>query len=168
MEALKQYIYSLMVISVVGGVVTALTPSGKSEINKYVRFAVSVAAVFAMLAPFIGKTFSELDLDAWQIASGETQQTADSVLPEKVLEEAKKRAEQNIQLVLQTKFSISEDGAGVFLILDTEDMQAVKIVRVEVSLYDARHNISRDKIKEYLEETLYCECEVHTASYLPV
>ena len=87
------------------------------------------------------------------------------MLPEKVLEEAKKRAEKNIQIVLQTKFGIPESDAGVFLVLDTEDMQAVEIVRLEVSLYDARHNISRDKIRQYLEDTLYCECVVHTASY---
>lgn len=145
MEALKQYIYSLMVISVIGGVITALTPTDKSEINKYVRFAVSVAAVFAMLAPFIGQTLSDLDFGTWQTDVGDFEQTADSMLPEKVLEEAKKRAEKNIQIVLQTKFGIPESDAGVFLVLDTEDMQAVEIVRLEVSLYDARHNISWTK-----------------------
>ena len=157
MQAVKEYIFSLMIVSVCCGVAGMLVPDN-SSVNRYVQFIISLIVTVMILTPVssvIGvlpeliDMGGELSLFAEDV---ETMSHADRIIAETV---------ENISLEVREKLidKFSVEPADIEIECDSSDIENVKIDKITVIYRDNNKFLMSDTIK-YISELFYDECEV--------
>lgn len=156
MGNVKQYIFSLMVISLASACVNMLTPD-ESETSKFVNFLVSAVVCVVLLSPIhsLLKTLPELlsyDIEAYAEVDSDEAVYADSIINAAI-----DNIKRDISLSLQKKFSI--DAEKIEIEYDSSDIENIVINKVVIFIQKGNKYISSD-ICRYLSSLLSCECEV--------
>ncbi len=160
---MKQYLYSIVVISVTSALFRILCPDSAS-LKKYFSFLTSAVLLCGAVAPISGliKGFAG---DS-ELMGFDKLEAADysAVWLESICRATEEECEYTIAAHICEKFGISEENISVGCLMDTEDGN-VRLSRLSVTLYSGALLKNPRQIESYLEETFKVPSEVSDGGF---
>ncbi len=155
MEGLRELVYSVLVISVSGAVITMFAPE-KSETSRFLHFLVSIAVTSVLLLP-LGSVAGKLpELASYDIEFDIKSGDAD-VFTETVTEQACRNIENELSQGLYERFDVSPLRVEVF---SNGEAQALLIESVKV-YYGTENSLLYSDTVNYVKKIFGIECEVN-------
>lgn len=159
---IKGYVISVIAVSVVGALVSALSPEGEGGgLAKNVRLACGAVMIAACIAPISALLgfLSELDMGDLEPPSDKSEEY-ESIFMDGITDAERANLEDGIRAVLSREFGIdeSECRVDVTLICSGKEM---RLTRIFITLYGSAVWSDTGAIEKYLGELL--ECEIITA-----
>ena len=158
---MNAYITSLITISIIGGLLSNLV-SSFSSIKKYVNYFIGLIAVICMLSPLISLvknlSFAKEKINDFfdGIANEEIINNSNNLIITTGIDSVKN----GIKNTIIEKFDFDENEVIVELETDQNDIEAIKITKVKVTLTGKASWSDVDKVKEYLIDIIGGEISV--------
>ncbi len=155
------YISAILVSSVVGGIINSLVPE-KNGIKKYVKFIVGLVCIVSLISPI-----TKIAFNANNIKEG-VQNFVDNIIVKDKIEisnslivntSAEKICE-GVKEAIIDKYNFDEKEVFVDISLDTENINAIKVNAINVTLSGKSSWSDCEKIEEYLEGIVGCDITV--------
>ncbi|MBR4881691.1 MAG: hypothetical protein IKU19_07135 [Clostridia bacterium] len=154
MEGIREFVYSILIVSVSGAVITMFAPENPG-ISKYLRFLVGIVITFVLLLP-VAKVIGELpDLVPYEIEFDLDDRDA-SVYTETVVERTCKEIGAELSEDLSERFDITPAGIDI---ISNGDVEALEVVSVAV-YYGIENSLLYSDTVKYIEGIFGKECEV--------
>lgn len=152
---MNRYSITILTASVVGGIINSLVDS-KSPLKKYVNYLVSLVCIVSIVAPIggiIGNISNLKDtvtnyLD--KIFVSEKIESGNSL----IINSGKEKICEGIKNTLIDKYNFNEKEVIVDLIIDSEDIQALKIQEINIILTGKASWHDVENVQKYLEGTI--------------
>ena len=156
---MKEYLMTLTAVSLLGGILGMLSPEG--NIKKYVRLAVSLCLVCAMLQPMLQLLSGEApSLDELLGISGEEETVDyDEIYHQALLNGSKEQIQQSLKQQLLKAFSLPYESLDVEAVLEMKnDVSQVK--EIQVLLRDSAVFVDPREVIALVNESIGCPCTV--------
>lgn len=158
---MKQYVFTVMAVSVIGAIITMLVPQGeRGGLSSHVRLSVGLVLILVCLSPFINLVKGLREIDLSDIIGGYEESNKDDY--ESIFRESYSAAEienlkSGIKSILKEKFEISEDECRVSVISEQNEDGQRRLRRIFINLYGRAILKNTDEIEEYLSSLFGCE-----------
>ncbi|MBE6574557.1 MAG: hypothetical protein E7652_09245 [Ruminococcaceae bacterium] len=158
MQGIREYVFSIMVITISSAALNMLAPEGKS-ISKYLHFLCALAVCCVILMP-INSVFDTLphifDIDTESVEAGteEYDRAYIDSLISKSIEIIEKDIKDSVEKKLECKVSC------VSVEYNADDVSNIRIDRVRIGYKNENKYLFSDT-ENYVSELCDCECEVY-------
>ena len=155
---IKGYIVTVVAVSVVGAMVSALSPEGEGGgISKNLRLACGVVMIAACISPMSAliSFLGELDLGGVQLDGG-MEDKYESIFYDNVTVLEKAGVEDGIISLLEKEFGIDKSECRVEATLYSST-DGTRIKRIFITLYGSAIWSDTGQIEKYFGEMLHCE-----------
>ncbi len=159
---MKQYLYSIVVISVVSALFRVLCPEG-GTVRKYFSFLTSAALLCATVVPIsglIGGFASGADL---LVAEQVTAENYRAVWIESISASTKEECEAAVAAHLCEEFDLSEKNVAVSCRISATD-DGLRLDSIEITLYSGALLKNPRQMESYANETFGVPCTVSDGS----
>lgn len=161
---MKDYIITLIGVSIVCGIVYILAPNGSGDgIKKHVKLVSSLCVLCIMIAPigsFIEKLkSSEFNVLGEYTRSDESENEYDKIYNDMISVYSAEQISQKSEEVLQERFSLKEEDIKVMIYFSEEESE-IYISKAAVILYTGAVGKDPREISDCVRELLKCECEI--------
>ena len=152
---MKNYVSTLLVVSVVGGIVSSLC-SSLSNIKKYVNYFVGLIAIICMLSPLVSFVTSIQSTKDYiteyfnSLASEEIINNSNDIIINSGIDSIK----EGIKKAVIDKFGFRESDVIIELEIDKSNVEAIKIKKINIILTGEASWSDVDKVKSYLENII--------------
>jgi len=152
---MNKYIYSLLIVSVVGGLINSFI-SSFGNIKKYVNYFIGILMVICILSPVIGVvnniSYFKNNISEFfnNIVSEEIINNSNEIIINTGTEAIKRGIEKSII----DKFGLNEKEIFVELNFDKSDIESIKITKINITLTGKASWYDADSIKKYLEKMI--------------
>ncbi|MBR5514623.1 MAG: stage III sporulation protein AF [Clostridia bacterium] len=157
MGIIREYVFSIMIVSVSCAAVNMLTPEN-SGLSRYVHFLAALVVSFAILSPLQSLLYelpafldTEFKNDAVLSFSGEL--NSEELIINETVEILEK------ELKVQTENRLKCKIEDLRIICDIKDTENISITKIEVDFENDNKYLFSDT-RNYLEDLMMCECEV--------
>ena len=152
------FTFTIITASVVGGIINSLI-SQRSKLKKYVSFLVTIVCTLSLLQPIteILSSTAKLKESATEFFSSITVQDKINVTNEIIVNTSKSKIESGIKELVTDKFKLESDEVSVEIILNEENIEAIKIEKICVYITGKSSWSDTDKIKDYLKSIIDTE-----------
>ena len=158
---MRDYIISLIIVSVIGSVVCLLSPEGEGGgLGKHTRLAVGLCVVLFCAMPVIGLVRSLTELDANSLfpeLSEEESQNFDKIFADSFNAAELDQVKEGVIAILQDKFGIDASECSISVAAGESDDGSRRIERIVISLYGSAVWTNTGEIEGYLFEIFGCE-----------
>ncbi len=155
MEGIRGFVYSVLVISVSGAVITMFSPE-KSGVSKYLQFLVSIVVTSALLFPLCSAVGKLPELSAYDIEF-DVEESDASIYIRTVAEQACKNVEKALSEDLYDRFDIMPTSVAV---CGNGDAEELLIESISVYYAEEKELLYSDTVN-YLKDIFGEECEVN-------
>lgn len=157
MGIVREYIFSLMIVSACCGIVSILAPDNTS-LNKYVHFLISLIVTVILLSPIdsvLGLIPELMDSSInIEIANDEN----DSYdYTEALIKETCDNISEEIKLQIRNKFNVEPN--EVVVCCDTDDIENITVNKIDITYSSDNELLFRDTVK-YVVDLMGDDCEV--------
>lgn len=161
---MKDYIITLISVSIVCGIVHILTPAGVGDgIRKHVKLISSLCVLCIMIAP-IGGFIQSLENSEFNILgeygeSNTLEDRYDKIYNDMISVYSAEQISKKCEEILRERFSLKEDDVKVMIYFSEEENEPV-ISKSAVILYTGAIGKDPREISECVSELIKCECEI--------
>ena len=157
---MTSYIFSIITISVVGGMVISFIDNENSALKKRVSFIVGIICAIILLSP-IASTVSGISTVKNQITGIFDKVDKDSDASNRLIISAgTEKISEGIEDSVCEKYSIPREEVDITLTLNSSDIEAIKIEQITVVLTGKSTWEDEYEIKEYVEGITGCKTRV--------
>ena len=148
---MNKYVNTIFITSFISGILLTLTPEGK--IKKYVQYVTSLLIVISIVGPFsnliINITDLKFDLKDYidDLLVTDKIQISNSL----IIHTGSEKISQGIKDVILEKYNFDENEIEVELVLNKENITAIKIEKINVYITGKASWSDACKIEEYLK-----------------
>ena len=155
---MKLFTVTIVAASVVGGIINSLI-SARSKLKKYVSFLVTLVCTLSLLQPIteILTSTSKLKETVTEFFTSVTIQDKISASNDLIVNTSKTKIENGINELVCDKFKLESDEVTVEIILNEENVEAIKIEKIYVYITGKSSWSDTDKIKDYLKDIIDTE-----------
>ncbi len=152
---MREYVSTLLLVSVVGGIVSSLC-SSLSSLKKYINYFIGLVAIICMLSPLtsllsnIGATKDYIKEYFNSFASEEIIDNSNDIIINSGVDSIKN----GIKSTIIQRFSFDESDVIVELDIDKSNIEAIKIKQINIILTGKASWSDVDNVKEYLENII--------------
>ena len=156
---MKEYLMTLTAVALLGGILGMLSPEG--DIKKYVRLAVSLCLVCAMIQPVLSVLSGEMPALDELLGIGEQEETMnyDEIYYQSLLSGGREQAEEAMKQELLKEFSLPYESLEVEAILERKN-DGVEVKEIRVTLRDSAIFADPKEVIAPVNERLSCPCTV--------
>ena len=166
MESIKNYLFSIMLVSVAAGAAEILAPEGEGGgLKKHVRLLVSLIVLAVLIAPVSGLLgyISNFDnyrglFGAGHPGEGDFSAQAENTR-QRILERGESEVAAGVTALLYDRFGIPGEEAKVVPELATGDA-GIEVKKLTIVLYGRSVWKNPYEIEDYFVRLLGCPCEV--------
>ena len=150
------YLYSIIVLAVITGILRSVSSDMRSGIKKYVTFLSSLVMVTVIILPFGKITMGITDLrnaisDIYEgILSSNHINNSNSI----IIDTGKDKISEGIKEALISKFNFDKKDVYVTVNTDETHINAVKILSVDIVLTNKASWSNVTQVKEYTENLI--------------
>lgn len=158
---MNKYVYSLLIISLVGGIVNSLIDNFK-DIKRYVNYFLSLIMVICMISP-ITSVLGNINTLKDSVSNFFNELTDNELLNgtnEIIINTGTDAIIKGIKNTIIEKFDFDESEIIVSLETDTTNIEAIKITKINVILTGKASWYDVDTVKTYLENIVGGEISV--------
>ena len=164
MEDVFRYIYSVAVVSAVGGMTCAFMPFGCEKTEKFVRYVLSLVVLLMLVSPllsFFGTSdfFSEDELKKVTDQLVREYESKSSDTRNFIISDGINNVERRIGEAVARRYSVPAEDIEV----DAEtydDGEIVHITNIKIILGIGAFSLDTVDVSEYVSELCGCDCEV--------
>ena len=152
---MNSYIYSLLIISVVGGIINSYTSSfGKTK--KYVEYFIGLLIVITLISPIINviNNFSMFENNINDFVENLINEQELGNTNEIIINSSSEAIINGIKKDLVNKFNFDDKDLIIDLELDKNSIESIKIIKINVILTGKASWSDVDTVKEYLEKII--------------
>ena len=157
---MKSYIFTIITISVIGGIISSLINEENSGIKKRLNFVIGLICTIVLLSPIVSivnnttaiKNSINDIVDEFNIDNSSANKLIISQGTEKIA--------QGIKEAVADKFRINKDEIKVDLKLNTENIEAIKIEQIIINLIGKSTWRDEYDIKKFVEEQTGCSAKI--------
>ena len=159
---MKSYILSILTVSIIGGIVSSFLSHKDSGLRKRVNFIVGLICAIILISPIvriakntvvlkdgIDSIFESLDISSTINNSNQI-----------IIDTSVEKIESGLKATIVNKFKFNEDDVKVNLTTDTSDIEAIKIVKITITLANEASWYNEEKIKSFAEDLTECAIEI--------
>ena len=156
---MSEYIYSILVISVISGILKAIISSFNPGIKKQINYLVGLICALAILSPLaslvadITSTQEKINSFFDTVIAEEKINSSNQI----IINSGVEKISEGIKASLVTKFKFDESEIFVKVKIDDKDINSLKISYIDVTLTGKASWSDTEKVKEYLEDLVGCE-----------
>lgn len=165
MQEIKEYIYSLVLVGLVSGVLLSLSPArAGGGTGKYIKYALSLAVVITLLIPFVRMTDFAAAYDGEQAQSLADSLEAEyesraAASREYIISDSLETAAANVCGSIAAKFNVAEEDVEINLrVTESDDMLTLEGLDITLGGYALL--LDEDEVADYAVQTFGCECTV--------
>ena len=164
MEEVFGYIYSVAVVSAVGGAACVFMPFGNEKTEKFVRYVLSLAVLLLLISPiliFFGSSdfFSKEEIDKVTDQLAREYESKSSGTRDFIISDGIKNVERRIGEAVANRYSVSAEDIEVTAETH-DDGETVCIINIEITLGISAFSLDADMVSEYVSNLCGCSCEV--------
>lgn len=147
---MNQYVNGVLISSIVGGIINSLAPNNK--IKKYVNYVVSIVCVLCLISPIlplisnISNLKSSISDYLDNIFVSEKAELSNSL----IINTGSEKICNGIKEAIIDKYNFDEKEVQVALVIDKENINAVKIKEIVITLSGKASWSDAKKIEDYL------------------
>ena len=147
---MNKYVNGILISSIVGGIINSLAPNNK--IKKYLNYVVSIVCVLCLLSPIlplisnISNLKSSISNYLDNILVSEKTELSNSL----IINTGSEKICSGIKEAIIDKYNFDEKEVKVALVIDKENINAVKIKEIIVTLSGKASWSDAKKIEDYL------------------
>ena len=157
MEKIREYIFSIMIVSLSGAAVNMLAPEN-SNLSKYVHFLIALVISLVMLSPLYSFIYELPDIfDKEYIQKSEYSISSDLVSENAIIAETIEIMKKEVETAIESRFNC--DVKEIEIICNTDDIEKIYITYIKIS-YEKENKYLFSDTKKYITDLFNCECEV--------
>ncbi|MBQ3100842.1 MAG: hypothetical protein IJC50_07630 [Clostridia bacterium] len=153
MGSIKNYCYSLIVISVTVTVIMLLSPEN-TRIIKYVRWITSLCIILILTAP-ISKLGADIEFNDY--TQGQVNSVKENA-QELIIEEFKIKISDTVFKLINERFKI--ESSNIIVNLNTDDVENIYINNIGLSL-NTKSKFLKSDVEGFLKEKFLCEINIY-------
>ena len=158
---MNEYIYTVVTVTTIGGILISLLPEKSSKIKKQINFIVGLICTLVFISPIIGilsnsqaikDNISSIVLSIDNVSSSATNEIIVGTSLDKI--------SQGIKKSIINKFNLNEQDADVRVFITDKSKEVIYIDYVEIILKNGATWTDDNKIKEYIEDLSGCKVKI--------
>ena len=158
---MNEYIYTVVTVTTIGGILISLLPEKSSKIKKQINFIVGLICTLVFISPIIGilsnsqaikDNISSIVLSIDNVSSSATNEIIVCTSLDKI--------SQGIKKSIINKFNLSEQDVDVRVFITDKSKEVIYIDYVEIILKNGATWTDDNKIKEYIEDLSGCKVKI--------
>lgn len=160
---MNSYIYSIIAVSVVGGIISTLTHGNESGIKKNINFIIGLICAIILLSPIISLISSK------EAIENKINGFFDSMKYEEMIDKSNNlvvntsidKVCAGIKATIIDKYKFDEREVYVNAEINDESISSITISKIIVTLTGRASWSDVDTVKEYLDNLVGCNIEVN-------
>ena len=157
---MKAYIFTIITVSVIGGIVTSLISDENASLKKRLNFIIGIICAIVLLSPIVS-VVSNVN----QVKKGINEfvgsiNADNSKLNTLIISNGAEKITSGIKKTVVNKFNIDEAEITVDLVLNNEDIESIEIEQIKIELTGKATWLDEFKIKEFVEEQTGCSVKI--------
>ena len=158
---MNEYIYTVVIVTTIGGILISLLPEKSSKIKKQINFIVGLICTLVFISPIIGilsnsqaikDNISSIVLSIDNVSSSATNEIIVGTSLDKI--------SQGIKKSIINKFNLNEQDVDVRVFITDKSKEVIYIDYVEIILKNGATWTDDNKIKEYIEDLSGCKVKI--------
>lgn len=152
---MKAYVSTLLIVSIIGGIVSSLCSSLK-DLKKYINYFVGLIAIICMISP-LTSFVTNISSTKEQIKEYFNSLTSEEIINNSndiIINSGVESIENGIKNAIIQRFSFEENEIIVNLSLDKTNIEAIKIKQINIILTGKASWSDVDSVKSYLESII--------------
>ena len=158
---MNEYIYTVVTVTTIGGILISLLPEKSSKIKKQINFIVGLICTLVFISPIIGilsnsqaikDNISSIVLSIDNVSSNATNEIIVGTSLDKI--------SQGIKKSIINKFNLNEQDVDVRVFISDKSKEVIYIDYVEIILKNGATWTDDNKIKEYIEDLSGCKVKI--------
>ena len=156
---MREYIITLMTVSVVCGVISVLSP--KEDMGKYVSFVCGICALGIIVTPIteLIKRAEEFPDILGDRLENYDEEFYENTFEESIVAGSVKQAESILKNDLSQELNLDQDSFDIALSVERSE-NSISVKRATVTIYPKGLTIDARSVIEYIEKNLGCSCMI--------
>lgn len=153
---MNSYLYSIIIIAVITGILKSVTSDMRSGVKKYINYLASLVMITVILIPFANITRSIADIKnnilniSNDFLKNEYINNSNSI----IINTGKEKIAEGIKSALISRFSFDERDIHISVNTDETNITAVKIISVDIVLTGKASWSNVTQVKDYTEHLI--------------
>lgn len=160
---MKKYISTIVLVSIIGGIVINMISQRDTGLKKYISFVVGLIYAIVFISPIVS-IVQNTDVLRENI-SNMLSQVIDTDKIDKtnqiIVASSVDKICDGIKKAIINEYNFKEDSVQVSAIIDDKNLQAIVIDKIEITLLNEATWYDGDKVKSYVTDLVGCKVEVH-------
>ena len=154
---MKEYIIAIITVSIVGGIAFALVSTKDARLKKYVRLVISLIFLIVLILP-IKNAVSQVNsfkdnIDSFFSSIGANVDYSNNLIINSSID----NISMGIKNALLEEFKLKSEDVSVEISVNRDNIEAIKIEKVKIYLYNEATWSNESKIEEFLDRIIGCE-----------
>lgn len=159
---MKNYILTIITISIISGIVSSLLSSSKNGLKKHINLITGLILVLIVVTPIttIAKNSAILTEKIESIVGSLNIENSVNESNKIIISQGTDNICEGIENAIATRFNLSNDYITVALTVNDENIEAIMLEGITVTLTGKATWTDSDAIKEYTEDLVGCSVRV--------
>ena len=159
---MKAYVFTVIVVAVISGIVTALLPADDKSVKKQITYVTGLICAFALLSPVvtIAKSASAISQNVEGFVDILNVNEKISQSNKIIIESGREQISNGVKEALISKYNFKEENVTVQVAVNEENVEAVLLEGITVTLKKEATWTDSSKIQQYVEGLVGCPVKI--------
>ena len=158
---MKGYIFTIIAVSIISGIITSML-SSKNSLKKYVNFVAGLICTLTLLSPVVkiandvGTFSSSVESVIGSLSVEENVSSTNKI----IIDTGSEQVCEGVKNVIISKYGFKQNDIDVYIKLNDENIQAIILEEIEISLKNEASWTDEHKLKKYVEDIVGCKVKI--------
>jgi len=159
---LKFYILTIITVSVISGIISAMLANGENSLKKHINFITGLICAIALLSPVvtIAKNAGALTNSIEGLVDSIDLNNSINQGNEIIIEAGTEQISKGVKEAIINKYNFGEEEISVVITVNDDKIDAIKLTGITVTLTGKASWTDSNSIKQYVEGLVGCPVKV--------
>lgn len=159
---MKSYIITIITVSVISGIISAMLPEGNNSVKKQLNFITGLICAIALLTPVvtIAKNAAVISNNVEDFVSSFDVNSNISEGNKIIIESGTEQIAKGVKEALLNKYKFKEENVSVSVSANEEKIDAIFLEKITITLRNEATWTDGNNVKQYVEDLVGCPIQV--------
>lgn len=159
---MKLYVMTIITVSVLGGIVSAMLPKDNSGLKKQVNFVIGLICAIALLSPVVSIAKNAGALTGEIEKAINSLEVKDSISQGNkiIIESGTEQISKGVTEAIISKYGFDTENVSVSLTVNDDKIEAIVLEKITVTLKNEATWTDGNKVKQYVEGLVGCPVQI--------